>query len=81
MYYYRGNYELALASLEKSIKIHGSGDSLDWFFLAMTHWQLGHRNEAKKWFSKGLEWRMDKNRIGDNGLRYVKKEAEALMKM
>jgi hypothetical protein len=38
------------------------GDAFDWFFLAMAHGQLGHKDEARKWYDKAVEW-MEKNKV------------------
>ena len=37
------------------------GDACDWLFLAMAHWQLGHEEDAHKWYNQALSW-MDKNK-------------------
>jgi hypothetical protein len=26
------------------------------FFLAMAHWQLGHRDEAHSWYERAVQW-------------------------
>ena len=33
-----------------------AGDGFDWVFLAMAHWQLGHKNEARKWYDQAIAW-------------------------
>ena len=30
--------------------------AIDWFFLAMAHWQLRHKDEARTWFDKAVAW-------------------------
>ena len=40
-------------ALHKSMELRKGGDSLDWFFLAMAHWQLGDKDEARKWYDQG----------------------------
>src|SRR5262249_31931857 len=52
--------------------------SSDWFFLAMAHWQLGHKDEAGEWYEKAVDW-MDKNRPMDAELQDFRKEAGALL--
>jgi tetratricopeptide (TPR) repeat protein len=49
-----------VGGLEKSMELGQGGDSFDWFFLAMAHWQLGNKDEARRWYEKAVEW-MDKN--------------------
>lgn len=77
-YYRAGQYPLALNALEKSITLQEGGDSLDWFFLAMTHWQLGNKDQAREWYTRALEWRMEKNRTCDLELRLFRTESDAL---
>ena len=38
--YRAGNWSAPIKALKKSIELRKGGDSFDWFFLAMTHWQL-----------------------------------------
>ncbi len=54
------------------------GDSFDWFFLAMTHWQLGNKDEARKWHAKAIEW-MDKNAPANEELKRFRAEGAELL--
>ena len=36
------------------------GDTGQWFFLAMGHWRLDQKAEARKWYDRAVAW-MDKN--------------------
>ena len=56
------------------------GDSFDWFFLAMAHWQLGETDKARKWFDQAVGW-MDKNQPRNAELRRFRAEAAELMKI
>ncbi len=47
------DWKTARDSFKRSIDIAG-GSTLDWFFLAMTHWQEGNRAEARKCYSLAL---------------------------
>jgi hypothetical protein len=40
-------------SLRKSIEL-GGGKALDWFFLAMTHWNRGNHHDARQSFDKAV---------------------------
>jgi hypothetical protein len=62
-----------------------------WFFLAMAHHRLGHREEAKKWLDKAVAWTEKTIREADRGttslprnrrltLKLLREEAEAMMK-
>ncbi len=79
-YYRAGDWKKALAALEKSAKLRAGGDSFDWFFLAMTHWQLGHKEEARKWYDKAVAW-MEKNRPKDKEFLQFREEATTLLQI
>lgn len=56
--YRAGQWEAAIASLKESLELQGDnhkGNSFDFFFLAMAHWQLGNQAEARQWYVKGVE--------------------------
>jgi serine/threonine protein kinase/Tfp pilus assembly protein PilF len=52
--YRAGDYKGAIQALGRSMELHNGGDSIDWFFLAMAHWHLGDKKEARKWYDKAL---------------------------
>ena len=52
----------------------------DWFVLAMAHWQLDQKGEARVWYDKAVEW-MEKNQPKNEELRRFLTEAEELMKV
>jgi hypothetical protein len=60
------------------MELQKGGDSNDFFFLAMTHWQLGHPSDAREWFGKGVAW-MDQNKPGDAELARFRAEAAELL--
>ena len=62
--------------LKGRIKI--DGNSFDFFFLAMAHWQLGEKEQARQWNDKAVAW-MDKNTPKDEELLRFRAEAEALL--
>jgi tetratricopeptide (TPR) repeat protein len=76
--YQAGNLQEAVDTLDKSVTKRKGGDSYDFFFLAMAHWQLGHHEDARQWYTRAVEW-MDKNRPNDNDLRRFRAEAAALL--
>ena len=59
---------------------HDGGDAWDWLFLAMAHWQLGNKDEARKWYDQGVQW-MQKNKPEDEELRRFRTEAEELLRI
>jgi tetratricopeptide (TPR) repeat protein len=76
--YRASQWEKAIDSLQKSTAMRKDGDVNEWFFLAMSHWQLGHKDEARKWFDKAVEW-TDKNQSKDEVLIGFRTEAAELL--
>jgi uncharacterized protein HemY len=79
-HYRAGDWKAALDALTNSMELRKGGDSSDWFFLAMAHWQLGHKEEACKWHEKAAQW-MDKHQPKNEELRRFRAEAETLLKI
>jgi tetratricopeptide (TPR) repeat protein len=77
-FYRAGEWKASVDALKKSMQLRQGGDSFDWFFLAMAHWQLGQKDEARKWYSKSVEW-MEKENPRDDELIRFRREAEALL--
>jgi serine/threonine protein kinase/Flp pilus assembly protein TadD len=71
-------WQPALDSLQKSSELRGGGDASDWYFLAMANWQLGHKDEARTWYDKAVEW-MDKNQPKNEELLRFRNEAAELL--
>lgn len=55
-HYRMSEWPEAIAALRQSMKLKRAGDEADWFFLAMAHWQLGQKAEARKWYTQALAW-------------------------
>jgi serine/threonine protein kinase len=77
-HYRNGDDKAAIAELETSVSLRAGGDSLDWFFLAMAHWRLGDRDQARTWFERAVQW-MERNKPHDGELRRFRAEAEAML--
>src|SRR5262249_46366782 len=54
--YRRGQWKDAIAALEKSMQLRHGGDSEDWFFLAMAHWQLDEKDAARQFYDRAAAW-------------------------
>jgi tetratricopeptide (TPR) repeat protein len=78
--YRAGEWKAAIEALTKSMKLSGGGNSVQWFFLAMTHGKLNQRKEAREWYDRAAQW-MDKNARDDEELRRVRSEAEELLEI
>jgi serine/threonine protein kinase len=50
--YRAGQWRESITSLDKAMALRNGGESIDWLFLAMAHWQLGEKEEARKWYDK-----------------------------
>jgi tetratricopeptide (TPR) repeat protein len=77
-HYRAAEWKNALAALTRSSQLQAD-NAYDWFFLAMTHWQLDDKGQARKWYDKAVEW-MDKNAKENEELRRFRSEAEELLK-
>jgi tetratricopeptide (TPR) repeat protein len=72
------SYQEALDALQKSIDSGYGGNSFDWFFLAMAHWRLNHKDEARQWYDKAVLW-MDKYEPDNEQLLRFHAEAAELL--
>ncbi len=78
VYYRLRQLEQAAETLGKATQANeDGGTACDFFFLAMAHWQLDHKDEARKWYDKAVEW-MEKNKPDDEEIRRFRDEAEQL---
>jgi len=77
-HYRAGDWKAAIAALDKSMELRKGGDSFDWFFLAMAHWQLGEKEKARTRFDQAVQW-MDKHQPSDEELRRFRAEAAELL--
>src|SRR5262249_48614701 len=76
--YRAGDWKVSVAALGKSMEVRKGGDSFDWFFLAMAHWQLGENDKAREWYDRAVQW-MDKNQPKNEELRRFRAEAAELL--
>jgi tetratricopeptide (TPR) repeat protein len=77
--YRTGAWKDSIAALEKSIELReDGGGSFQWFFLAMAHWQVGNKEQARKWYGRAVEW-ADRIQPADAQLRRFRAEAAELL--
>lgn len=62
----------------KSVQLSKGGDSSDFFFLAMAHWQLNEKDKARAWYEQAVAW-MDKHKPQDQELKRFRDETTALL--
>jgi tetratricopeptide (TPR) repeat protein len=76
--YRHGDLPAAIDALGKSMELGRGGDGSDWFFLAMAHWQLGDKPQARSWYDKAVGW-MEENQPTAEELIRFRAEAAALL--
>jgi serine/threonine protein kinase/Tfp pilus assembly protein PilF len=76
--YRAGNWQGAIGALEKSMALHGGGNSFDWFFLAMACWQLGERDKGRAWHERAVQW-AEQNAPNDKELCRFRAQAAELI--
>ena len=75
-YFHAGDWKAAVEALEKA-EAHGDSGN-NFFFLAMAHWQLGVRDQAHRWYRRGVE-EMRKFAYIDPSPKRWRVEAEELL--
>jgi serine/threonine protein kinase/Tfp pilus assembly protein PilF len=84
--YRDGRWDEARTALEKSLQL-GTGDTagqnrfadaINWFFLAMSYWQLGQQDQAHQCYDRAVEW-MEQNKQQDDELERFREEAAELL--
>jgi tetratricopeptide (TPR) repeat protein len=79
--YRAGDLKAAVVTLAKSNELLGGKQlSFNAFFLAMAHWQLGNKDEARKWHDQAVQW-MENNKPQDEELRRFRAEAAELLEI
>ena len=77
--YRAGQWQGAVADLEKSTDLRPRDNSVRQLFLAMAHWQLGDKGPARRFYNQAVEW-LEKNQPPDpEELRRFRAEAAALL--
>jgi Flp pilus assembly protein TadD len=76
--YREGHPAAAVEALRKSMELAGGGDASDWFFLAASHWKLGEKEPARRWYERAVQW-TQKRRPGSVELRRFRAEVTELL--
>jgi len=77
-YFRLGAWDDALSALYRSMELHDEGDSNDWFFLAMIHERLGHKERAREWYDMAVQWARAAGRDNEELFRFEVEAAEML---
>jgi serine/threonine protein kinase len=79
--YRAGDWQKAIEALQKSRELQKDKVfAWDAFFLAMAHWQLGHKDESHRWYEQAVDW-MDKTWPQNVELSSFRAEASQLLGM
>ena len=62
------------------MELRSGGDATDWLCLAMAHWQLGDRDEARRWYNEAIGW-MEEKKPDDEQLHRFRAEAAQLLEL
>jgi serine/threonine protein kinase/tetratricopeptide (TPR) repeat protein len=77
--YRAGKWQAAVDALDEARKRFQGGNVSEWFFLAMAHWRLGHKAEARKWYDQAVEWMRKNNGSRFDDLKRERAEAAELL--
>ncbi len=77
-YYRTSQWQDAITALDKGLSLRQDGTCEDFFFLAMAHQRAGHKDQAHKWYDKGIAW-MDKHAPKDSTLLRYRSEAASVL--
>jgi tetratricopeptide (TPR) repeat protein len=55
-YYRAGDWANALRTMEEAARLSLGGSAWQWFYLALAHWQLDHKEEAYRWYYQSVDW-------------------------
>jgi tetratricopeptide (TPR) repeat protein len=76
--YRAGDWKASVEALDKSCDLDDDpkgGNALQWFFLAMAHWQLGEKDTAREFYNRAVQYDPK-----SEDLRRFRAEAEELLK-
>lgn len=76
--YRQGNWTAAISAIEQAIKRPHRGEGYDWTILAASHAQLGHADEAKRWYGLATAW-LERSQNRDQALAELHAEARKVI--
>jgi tetratricopeptide (TPR) repeat protein/tRNA A-37 threonylcarbamoyl transferase component Bud32 len=68
--YYTGDDAGALEALRRSVRLQGTGNVVDWLFLAMAHQRQGNAGEARMWYERAADWMAGQSGADPEVLRF-----------
>lgn len=79
-HYRSGDYRAAITAVNRAVALRRRDDSFDWFVLAMAHWKLRDKDQARKCYDEGLR-RIQTNRRDRGELSRFQSEAAELLEI
>jgi serine/threonine protein kinase len=73
-----GDHRAAVFALKKSLQLPGGQASSSGFFLAMAHWQLGEKEQARQCYDRAVAW-MEKHELRSEDNRRPRRGAAKLL--
>jgi tetratricopeptide (TPR) repeat protein len=55
-HYRAGDWRASRETLLMLEQLPEGGYGQSWFFLALAEWQVGHKEEARRWYDKAVQW-------------------------
>src|SRR5262249_2542189 len=86
-HYRAGDWQAAIAALDKSRELKKGGDAYAWLFLAMANQKRGHGVESPKAYEQAVRWleqnreRLSKARVQVEELRRFRSEAGEVLEL
>jgi tetratricopeptide (TPR) repeat protein len=78
-HHFAGDDNAAVKALTRSLELHQSGEAFDYFPLAAAHRKLGNKEEARKWYDRGVAWAAANEHPYVAELAILRADAEALL--
>jgi uncharacterized protein HemY len=77
-HYANGDWHEAVRALEKAETLPGGRGVFTGFYLAMACWKKGDKDQARRWFDRGVAW-LEEERLHDEDSRRLRAEAAQML--
>jgi tetratricopeptide (TPR) repeat protein len=78
-HYRAGQWQAAVDAFQKTFELGFSRGNQVWLVLAMSYWQLGEKDQARKWRDRAIKWIDEHHETIDEAFRRYQSEASALI--
>jgi tetratricopeptide (TPR) repeat protein len=76
-HHFAGEDRAAVKALTRSLELNPSGEAFDYFPLAAAYQQIGNKEEARKWYDRGVAWMAANKHPHAAELAVLRADAEA----